>query len=100
MSDMFLLGAGFSKAISPSMPLLKELGEMIQRRVVVPIEKNEVLAFTDDVELRMTYLAQNHPWLSDADNMRNRALFFDFSDSIKKIIQEVMEPICNGPWSK
>src|SRR5437899_1316972 len=30
MSEVFILGAGFSKAISPAMPLLKDLSDEIQ----------------------------------------------------------------------
>ena len=36
MSEVFLLGAGFSKAVSGYMPVLKELSEILQDRVALP----------------------------------------------------------------
>ena len=37
MSDTFLLGAGFSKAICKTMPTMKELYELLETRTETPI---------------------------------------------------------------
>lgn len=53
MADVILLGAGFSKAISQSMPLLNDLSEELKSKVSdVP---------GNNVEHWMTYLSQSYP---------------------------------------
>lgn len=68
MGDVFLLGAGFSKAISERMPVVKDLGDL------TPGEEN--------FELALTRLSEDHPWLSPADNLRNQADFLDLASKV------------------
>lgn len=89
MSDVFILGAGFSKEICVHMPVLGELGEAVRESLGDKLRDAEVL-FPDDLEMWLTYLSQNHPWLSEADNLRNRALFLDISSSIGDVLHERM----------
>ncbi len=86
MRELFLLGAGFSRAVSAGMPLTRELGERLRTAIPFPDEKQRATAFTDDFEIWLTYLAQPHPWLTEADNLRNRAHFLDVSAAIGKIL--------------
>lgn len=83
MGDVFLLGAGFSKAVSDSMPLLEELSGEIQKHKDLP---KPLLGLGNNVELWMTYLSQPHPWLSEAENLRNKALFLELSQLIGEIL--------------
>lgn len=89
MSDVFILGAGFSKAISPEMPLLNELSREVRNRINFPLNSR----IEDDVELWLTFLSQRHPWLSEADNLRNQALFIDISQEIAKILAERVDTV-------
>ena len=85
MTDVLLLGAGFSKAISSHMPLLEELSAELKDK----IEEYNVPG--DNVEHWMTYLSQTHPWLSESENLKNRALFLDVTQNIKDIISRQTE---------
>ena len=67
--DVFILGAGFSKAISEQMPLLKELGQQLE--VCGTGGFIGSIQFGGNVELWLSYLAQRHPWLSEPETLRN-----------------------------
>ena len=86
MNDVFLLGAGFSKAISDRMPVLRELTGIMRERVPVPAEKEPAAAFTGDFESWLTYLSTSHPWLTEANNLRNRALFLELSSRLQEVL--------------
>ncbi len=95
MNDVILLGAGFSRAISSAMPLLKHLSNELRSNIPdVP---------GDNIEHWMTYLSQSHPWLSESENLRNKALFLELTQSIKKVLSEKTDdalsqcPEC-PPW--
>ncbi len=75
--DVFILGAGFSKAISEEMPVLRELSAAIASRVNQPTPY-----LAEDVELAMTFLAQPQPWMSEAQQLRNRAAFLELIEAI------------------
>jgi hypothetical protein len=90
MADVYVLGAGFSKAVYDQMPLLNELGHHLREIVPLPDEKEQATAFTDDVELWLTYLSQDHPWLQETGNLRNRAQFLDTPNGIRRIIGPVV----------
>lgn len=83
--DLFILGAGFSKAISTLMPSMHELGEAVYATTPNKAEPPE--EFKDDLELQLTYLSQRHPWMSEVTYLRNRALFLDLCDAIRLAIQ-------------
>jgi hypothetical protein len=84
---VFILGAGFSKAISQSMPVMWELGREVQKEVGKerPLPR-QLESFGDDLEATLSYLADNQPWLDDSSNLRNRALFGDVSRAIAEIL--------------
>lgn len=91
MSDVFILGAGFSRAIGPKMPLMRDLAEQVFRRVHLPIAKAFLSAFGSDIEIAMTYLAQEHPWLPEAENLRNRATFLDLAFAVRDVLSDAMQ---------
>ena len=95
--DVFILGAGFSKAIHCSMPTTKELTGVVSKR----IESSELtlpppLKDPDDtgkeleenIELWMTYLSQGQPWLHETFNLYNLALANRIRRYIKEVINE------------
>lgn len=82
MAEVFLLGAGFSKAISEHMPLLADLSRKVRLRNSLRANSPIWDMFEDDLEMWLTYLSQSHPWLSESENLRNRALFLDLSHKI------------------
>ncbi len=96
MGDMFLLGAGFSKAVSDDMPLLKELSGQIRcRRSDLP---ESLLTLGDNIEIWLSYLSQPHPWLRESENLRNRALALEITGDIEKVLdgkeQSVVQDEC------
>ena len=56
MGDVFLLGAGFSKAVSDDMPLLQELSSQIRGRLSDLPESLSTLG--DNIEIWLSYLSQ------------------------------------------
>ena len=88
MVDVFILGAGFSKAISSAMPTMKELSrEVIEKLKSSPFPIQDTLyAMGENVELWMTYLSQPQPWLSEEHHYRNFALAAEIRRHICDVI--------------
>ncbi|HET7475697.1 MAG TPA: hypothetical protein VFJ97_06685 [Dermatophilaceae bacterium] len=84
--DVYLLGAGFSKAVSGAMPVLAELGPEVVEQLGLP--EKTLAPFQDNVEAWLSYLATEQPWLTQAQNLRNRALFVETSDALQEAISE------------
>jgi hypothetical protein len=87
---VFFVGAGFSMAISSEMPSLAELGRLVRaaldaRGRSLPAEVDRL---GDDVELWLTYLGEEQPWLDPAVNLRHRAAFIDVASSIREVLWE------------
>lgn len=92
--DVFLLGAGFSKAINTQMPTMKELTVAVRERIgdnelPLPLEDSEHRGreLEKNIEIWMTYLSQRQPWLHDVFNQQNQAL----ATIIRRYIREVIE---------
>ena len=67
MSDVFLLGAGFTKAISVEMPLLGELSSQIKESEIdLP---SPLSTLGDNLELWLSHLSRPHPWLRESSNL-------------------------------
>lgn len=90
--DVFVLGAGFSKAIDAGMPTMKELTFEVRTRISRDGEFQLPSPFdagaADNIELWMTYLSQNQPWLDRSENQYNRALATRIENYIVEIIRE------------
>lgn len=94
--DVFLLGAGFSRAIDSGMPLTRELTGRILDRVahVFDPESIKSIPFLDnDFEKGLSYLAVGQPWLLEPERLRNRALFLDLSDAIHYALVEAQDEV-------
>jgi hypothetical protein len=98
VNRVFLLGAGFSKAIDDRMPLLGELGERVRadlnsKHIVIGPELDAI----EDVEQWLTLLAEPAPWLDLSARSRNTALFADVSTSIRDVIAKVQLEAVKSP---
>jgi len=88
--DIFILGAGFSKAVSSNMPTLKELSFSLSEQIdslflpgQAPDDKIKC-----DIERFLSYLGQDYPWLGQALQLRNRAAFLELSQMIGNEIKK------------
>ncbi|HTS19476.1 MAG TPA: hypothetical protein VMP11_18010 [Verrucomicrobiae bacterium] len=77
MSDVFILGAGFSRAVSLGMklemPLLVELADKVEEVLIANNTSHPVCGlFPRDLELWLSFLLDDHPWLTTAENEKNK----------------------------
>ncbi len=90
MRDVFVLGAGFSKAIHSGMPTLSDL----TREVIQRLEEKQrsylqfLVGLEDNIELWITYLSQRQPWLSEYENDYNKSLAGRIRHQIGAVIEE------------
>lgn len=99
MRDVFILGAGFSKAINDAMPTMKELSEEVIARLEkspFPIQ-DTLYALGNDVELWMTYLSQEQPWLMEEHHYRNLALAREMRRHIRDVMVECTKSSMSSP---
>lgn len=84
--DVFLLGAGFARAITSTMPLLQDLAERIERSLAEEHGLPDVVRgmMAENFAHALSYLEQAKPWVTEADNLRHRALFLDISNAIAR----------------
>lgn len=96
MSDVFLLGAGFSHAISERMPLLAALGDEMAYRL--PRDYGWFDLETQlNLEEMLTFLATPQPWLSEAENLRNQAEFLDISRRMAVVLSRAESAVLSHP---
>lgn len=73
MTTTFLLGAGFSRAISAQMPLMTDLGPV----VAAALEGRQLPAARprpqDNIEVWLSYTLEDQPFLTAEQNLLNRA---------------------------
>lgn len=91
---VFLLGAGLSHAVSKSMPLTKDLGKQIVKRYTGEFSARQKADLIEDstekFEKLLTWLALRKPWLSEADNLRERAVFLDLTNCVRVLFEEAV----------
>ena len=90
MNDVFVLGAGFSKAIFPAMPTLADLTVEVARRLrgtgrSLPQPLTDL---EDNIELWVTYLSQRQPWLTEYENDSNKSLAGRIRHEIGTVLEE------------
>src|SRR5581483_11683457 len=89
--EVFLLGAGFSKAGADMMPVTDTLTALIQKQLEdeqVPVPSSVLLDFGVDLESWLSFLATDQPWLDRQENLRNQALFLDASRILGEALWE------------
>lgn len=101
MGDVFLLGAGFSKAIHNGMPTMDELGDEVLKNlkkldVSIPPELHNL---GNNIELCMTYLSRSQPWLKKHENNYNQSVADRIRQQRKEIINDRTSEAakCNAP---
>lgn len=93
MTDAFVVGAGFSAAISSHMPVMRTLAGQI-------LDKLEPSGFRlppnlprDDFETWLTYLSADQPWLSERDNLLNRAAQLGVVEELRSILNDAEDQV-------
>ena len=86
---VYVLGAGFSRALSSAMPDMKGLSSAVRddlSAVDLPKIPGLDTPVANDFEQWLSYLVEAPPWLSDADRARNQAAFFDVSGAVARVL--------------
>ncbi|MDA8399658.1 MAG: SIR2 family protein [Actinomycetota bacterium] len=86
LKRVFILGAGFSAAISSGMPLTDDLGNEVLTNddlAAVSPQRFEGGRF----EEWLSRLSEDQPDLSEAENLYNRSLFVKLSDEIGSVLE-------------
>lgn len=90
MTTTFLLGSGFSKALSPNhMPVMAELSAAVQAELAsngqppIPGADTPLAA---DFERWLSYLIETPPWISDGWQMRNAGAFADIASAVHRVL--------------
>src|ERR1700731_496503 len=110
--DAFLIGAGFSRAVRPSMPTLKEVGDsirtnvlsspkhiaMLPERVADLLQRGQIPG--GNVEIWLSSLAEPQPYLSAAEASINYGLFLDISRQLVRLVDGPQQDfwIDAPPW--
>lgn len=99
MSVTYILGAGFSRAVSSHMPLMQDLSQRTIE-LLSPDRLHSVpgaLSFRDDFEAWLTYLSTEQPWLTHSDNLRNNAAFYEVAEAVATAIGGAQNRVFAGP---
>jgi hypothetical protein len=87
--DVFVLGAGFSKALSNAMPLTDELGDavlpLIRKRSRLPLPRR---FRRGQFESWLSRLSEDQPDLDEVENLANRLLFQLASEALAAVITD------------
>ena len=88
-NDVFVLGAGFSKAIHTDMPLLGGLGTEVLKRLGVsrPLHVPDRLDL-GDFEGWLSVLADEQPWRTEAENLEARATYLKITGIMRTVLLE------------
>lgn len=93
MQDVFVLGAGFSRAVLDRMPLLSDLTDEVRKRVGdlsgSGVSPACAPAGCADLESILSYLSERHPWQSEREYHLCRAAFVEASEAVVKVFQEL-----------
>ncbi len=101
-NTVFVLGAGFSYAVSPAMPLTREL---TKHPFVEDVLRHEdfrrMLPQTSSLtfEQILDHVAVHAPWRSDADRHRSDALYVELASAVTRAITEREEEARRSPQS-
>lgn len=91
---VYILGAGFSKAICDEMPLLNALGQ--QALNLLPKASRESISFREgeSFEQWLSMRTQDMPFLPDHENMRRRAEAMEMIDAIGSVLDDDVVKSC------
>ncbi len=86
----YLLGAGFSKAFEPSMPLMADLRDLVLNALGLPASTLD--PFGGDLEAWLSYLSSHQPWDDESTAWRNRATFREVSRAVAAQVRTAQGP--------
>ncbi|HEV2362437.1 MAG TPA: hypothetical protein VGS21_12100 [Acidimicrobiales bacterium] len=86
MSDVLILGAGFSRALSERMPLTNELGNLALDQARLYLATPPPDFQKGDFEAWLSRLADDQPDLLPEENLENRARFVRLSRAIRTVL--------------
>lgn len=88
-TPVYVLGAGFSRAISDSMPVTDELGNAVLERDAELRKEVGSAGFSGgDFETWLSRKAEDQPYLSSSENLRSRALYSRAVDLVAQVLVE------------
>lgn len=91
MREVYVLGAGFSRAISPAMPLTDDLGRKLAERDPETFAQLGSRSF----EQWLSHRAEMQPYLSSAENLARRSVFVQttaqIGDALDTSIAQVLQ---------
>ena len=97
-SDVFILGAGFSRAVSSRMPLTDELGNACLEVDDLRSAPGVPAAFTDKrFETWLSSIAEPQPYQPEQTNLENQVLFLKFSDAIGRVLGSRVDDVLSLP---
>lgn len=99
-SDVLILGAGFSKAVSCHFPLTDALGHDAIARAGLkndPRVPNRAFGPAFTFESWLSLLAEDQPHLSEAENLANAALFAKLRESIYSVLTAAEASVFRDP---
>jgi len=105
MSELFIIGAGFSKAISGNMPIMKNLAKFVQEQIGQLPGSQEALRMykklASDPEYLLTYLFQELPSKASEDIHLDKSAFITLSRLIANYIAKREKEILALPlWAR
>jgi hypothetical protein len=88
--DVLILGAGFSRSLSPEMPLTDDLGNDVMPRVIAASGFNDLpVGFSNgNFEVWLSRIAEDQPDLTSPENLRNKYVFELCSQSLGEVLTE------------
>ena len=88
MSEVFLLGSGFSKAIDSRMPTLSELSADVYESMAHAWDEAWGRDLRDNVELLLTYLGTQAPWARAPERYYALGMYHDVRDVVIHMLRE------------
>lgn len=96
--DVFILGAGFSRAVSSLMPLTDELGNACLAFNDLAGARGVPAAFTGGrFETWLSSIAEPQPYHPEPSNLENQVLFVKFSDAIGQVLGSCVHDVLSVP---
>jgi hypothetical protein len=103
---VYLLGAGFSKAVSATMPTMDQLSKNVQNYLGSEENPRKIpgadTPLVNDFEQWLSYLVESPPWLSRADKALNQWAFIKVTDAVHEVLKvkqlHAVETDSCPPW--
>lgn len=94
-TTVYILGAGFSKAISSCMPLTNDLGKLAAQRLSDnPYDAYSAHADNPSFEQWLSLMSTDLPFLDTSINLNRRSWTMKFINEIGSILNEKVDSIC------